>query len=431
MVNPGAAALSEKATGDASRTGGRSGRPRTRWWGLWPAIVLLLSAGCEGPPAADGIPIGLLLSYTGALASTSTNSERALLMAIEAANQAGGLDRKSFRLISRDTRSDPRKVAVPAGELLDAGSAILIGPDFSDFLTQLRPLLRERTILLPSFATASDIEYKPASWFVMGPSLVRLACHLLGQATADERHNAIQIVGTGSYNGSLSFVLSNRHMLPKHVLSTEQASSPMAVRPLTRVLVEADAYVLAAPPSTASSLVYALTAIGALGDPRRWYLSPILHTPAFLESIPKGVLDGARGVSSGTVAGAAEFRDQFVERWHEEPLDDAYPFYDAGAIAVLAIQRAMREEGAIPTGTGLSRHLVAVTQGGGTSVRWNEIGRGLQLLREGQEIGYFGLTGQLQFDDVGKTTTVSARSWTIGPAGFVDQPHATNCDSVR
>jgi ABC-type branched-subunit amino acid transport system substrate-binding protein len=431
MVNPHPEGVPENAARDRDPTGGLSPGARTRRTALIAAIVLAVVTGCEEPPASDGIPVGLLLSYTGSLAANSANSERALLMALDAANQSGGVDRKRLRLVARDTRSDPRKVSVPAGELLDAGAAILIGPDFSDFLTQLRPLLRERTILLPSVATASDIEYKPASWFVMGPSLVRLACHLLGQAAADGRHNPIQIVGPSSYNGSLSYVLSNRYNLPKHVLSTNQASSPTVVRPLTRALVEADAYILAAPTTTASSLVYALTAIGALGDPTRWYLSPTLHSPAFLEAIPKGSLDGARGVSSGTVAGAAEFRAQFLERWHEEPLDDAYPFYDAGAIAVLAIQRALRDEGTIPTGTGLSRHLVAVTQAGAMSVRWNEIGRGLELLRAGAEVGYFGLTGELQFDDVGKTTTVSARSWTIENTGFVDRPHSTNCDSVR
>jgi hypothetical protein len=55
---------------------------------------------------------------------------------------------------------------------------------------------------------------------------------------------------------------------------------------------------------------------GALGSPSQWYLSPTLHTPALLETIPKGVLAGAHGVASGTVAGASDFRARFEERWH-------------------------------------------------------------------------------------------------------------------
>jgi branched-chain amino acid transport system substrate-binding protein len=393
------------------------------------ALALPLGAGpaCQEPPTDDPIRIGLLLSYTGPLASNSINSERALAMAIEAANDAGGVEDRRFAVLARDTRSDPNKVSGPVGELLDAGSAILIGPDFSDFLTQLRIILEERTILLPSFATASDVEAKPASWFVMGPSIARVACELMGESSADGRRKVMQIVSSGSFNGSLSFYLSNRYSLPKHVLSANQASSPTAVAPLTRALEEADAYLLAATPDRASSLVYALTAIGALDDPTQWYLSPTLHTPAFLESIPRGALDGARGVATGTVAGAADFRAVFAARWQEAPLQDAYAFYDAGAIAALAIQRALRDEGAIPTGTGLSRHLIAVTMAGGVPVKWNELGRGFELLRDDQEIEYVGLTGQLQFDAVGKTLTTTTKWWTIGQEGFVDVPHSSAC----
>jgi branched-chain amino acid transport system substrate-binding protein len=398
-----------------------------RYWGsAW--LLGLLCVGCADAADDNDVRIGLLLSYTGPLASYSINSERALLMALESANDAAGLQGPRFRLMPKDTRSDPSKVALPARELLDAEPALLIGPDYSDFIIQLRPLLKDRTVLLPSFATASDIEYKPASWFVMGASLSRVACELLGASAGDGRHRALQIVSPGSYNGSLSYVLSHVHNLPKHVLGTDQAASADTVRPLARALIDADAYVLAASPEVAASLVYALTAIGALEDPTRWYLSPTLHSPAFLESIPRGVLRGARGVSSGTVAGAADFRALFNSRWHEAPLDDAFSFYDAGAIAVLAIQRALRVEGAIPAGTGLSRHLMAVTSADGTPVRWNEIGRGLELLRQGHEIGYFGLTGQLQFDAVGKTQTVSTKWWTISDDGFADVPHSSKCN---
>jgi ABC-type branched-subunit amino acid transport system substrate-binding protein len=390
--------------------------------------MLGASSACEDHPASgDPIHVGLLLSYTGDLASNSINSERALVMAIEAANAAGGVEDRPLKVLARDTRSDPAKVTGPASELLEAGAALLIGPDFSDFLTQLRPLLRERTVLLPSYATASDIEYKPASWFVMGPSLARVACELMGQTRSDSRRKAIHIVSPGSYNGSLSFMLSNQFDVPKYVLSTEQASSATALNELTRVMVDADAFLLVTQPDTASTLVYALAATGWLGDPKRWYLSPTLHTPAFLESIPKGTLEGARGVAPGTIAGAAEFRSTFTTRWHEAPLHDAYAFYDAGAIAALAIQRALRNGGAIPEGTGLSPHLVAVTKAGGTPVNWNEIGRGFELLRAGQEIEYVGLTGQLQFDNVGKTRTTTTKWWTIGEEGFLDVPHSTTC----
>jgi neutral amino acid transport system substrate-binding protein len=391
------------------------------------ALALTTAPACEQAAQDDPVVIGLLLSYTGGLAANSVNSERALQMVIDAANDAGGIDGRRFEVQARNTRSDPSRVTGPASELIRRGSAVLIGPDYADFLSTLWPILRERTLLLPSLGTAGDIEYKPLSWFVMGPSVWRLGCELMGQARADGRGKVIQIVSPSSFNSSLAYALSNLYQLPKQVLSIDQTSSPATVWPLRDALMEADGYVLAAAPEAASSLVYALSAIGALKTLKHWYLSPTLHTPAFLASIPKGALDGARGVSSGTVAGAGDFRAHFARRWQEEPLDDAYAFFDSGAVAVLALQRAVRDEGRIPGGTGLSRHVVAVTRAGGIPVEWSEIARGLQLLRDGQEIEYFGLTGQLQFDDAGKTQTVSTKWWGIDGEGFVDLPHSSNC----
>jgi ABC-type branched-subunit amino acid transport system substrate-binding protein len=384
---------------------------------------------CETPPQDDSIPIGLLLSYTGYLAANSVNSERALLMAIEAANRGDGVGGRPLRVLARDTHSEPRKVLEPADELYAADIAVLIGPDNTDLATQLRRLLQTRTVILPSFATASDVEFKPSSWFVMGAGLVQVACQLVSQYKADGRQNPLMVISPSGYNSSLSWEMLNRFGMPKYVLSTEEISSGAAVRPLTEALRSADAYILAASPTSASPLIYALAAIGALDDPSRWYLSPMLHTPVFLESIPKGVFEGARGVAPGTVAGAGDFRAQFAARWHDVPLDDAYPFYDAGAIAALALQRAQARTGTIPSGTtsDLSDHIIAVTRAGGVSVKWNEIERGLQLLRDGQEIEYFGLTGQLQFDVAGLAQNASTKWWTIGPEGFTDLPHTSEC----
>jgi hypothetical protein len=139
------------------------------------------------------------------------------------------------------------------------------------------------------------------------------------------------------------------------------------------------------------------------------------------------MLDGAHGVATGTIAGATDFSEQFARRWQDAPLDDAFPFYDAGAVAALALQRALAREGSIPAGSGLVPHIVAVTRASGTPVRWNEVGRGLELLRNGEEVGYIGLTGALEFDASGQTTAANTSWWTVGPAGFADIPSSSNC----
>jgi ABC-type branched-subunit amino acid transport system substrate-binding protein len=391
------------------------------------AMTISAAPACEPGETRNEIPVGLLLSYTGYLAANAINTERAVLMAIESANEAGGLDGRRLRVMARDTRSDALKAVAPTRELLDAKVAVLIGPDYGDVLAELESILETHTVLLPSFATFDYIQYKPHSWFVMGPGPNRFACEMVAQARADGRQNIVQLVSPNNFNAVLSWNLMQHGGLTKHALSAAQVSTIATVQPLADALAQADAYLLAASPDVAASLVYALTALGALDDPTRWYLSPTLHTPAFYQSIPKGSMIGARGVAPGTVAGSAEFRTRYQARWQDSPLDEAYPFYDATAVAVLGLQRALREELTIPSGDGLSPHLVAVTRAGGIPIRWNEIPRGLELLRQGEEVEYFGLKGQLNFDAIGRTQAAATNWWTISEDGFSDLPRDTDC----
>jgi ABC-type branched-subunit amino acid transport system substrate-binding protein len=328
-------------------------------------------------------------------------------------------------VVARDTRSDVRKVRGAAQELIDAGASLIIGPDNVDLVSDLRPLFLDRTIMLPSINTSSDLLWKPPAWFVMGASAGKVSCELAAQVRRDGRKSPLVIVNPNGYNNTLAWDLTNRYGMAKYVLQNDQASTKETVRPI--VSATADAYVLATFPPAGSSLISALTATGLLADPTRWYLSPALHTPFFLQSIPAGALEGAWGVAPGTVAGAADFRATFQARWQDDPLDDAYPFYDTGAIVALALQRALAREGAIPAGTRLGAHVTAVTRPGGAPIRWNELPQGLERLRRGEEVEYLGLSGPIEFDAAGQTPAAATKWWTIAAEGFTDMPKQGDC----
>jgi ABC-type branched-subunit amino acid transport system substrate-binding protein len=359
------------------------------------------------------------------LAANSTNSERAFQLAIESANALGGVGGRRLRIIARDTRSDPAKVAQPAQALLDDHVALFIGPDTSDLAVELREMLLDQTAILPSYVTAHSNFRRPDWWFVMGAGTARIACELKAQIDHDKRQHPVVLTDASGYDSLIGWELTRRYGMPRLELPDDGASNSDTIVPIMQA--GADAFLLIAPPRTASSLVYAMAAIGALGDPTRWYLSPTLHSPVLLETIPKGALDGARGVAPGTMVGAADFRALFKARWDDTPLDDAYAFYDAGAIAVLAMGRSMARQGSIATGKALAAHVTAVTHPGSVRVAWNELDRGIRLLDEGQEIEYLGLTGLIEFDVSGQTATASTRWWTIGPDGFKDL-EAGSCD---
>jgi ABC-type branched-subunit amino acid transport system substrate-binding protein len=398
-------------------------------WGLalLCAAGLLADCGSDSAPP-DEVRIGVLLSYSGAGAANSTNSERAVQLAVENANAAGGVRGRRVDLVARDTHSDPATVTMPAAELLSAGASLLIGPDTPELAVPLVTPLRDQVLLLPSIATAHSPFRRPPGWFVMGTGTARYACELEVQLTTQGRKKPVVVVDSNSYDGLIGWELVRRYGLPQVVLPIRTSNSA-TLQPI--LALEADAYVVSALPQPATSLIFAMAALGALGDPGRWYFSPSLHTPAFLETIPKGMLTGAHGVAPGTVAGAADFRDRFQARWQDKPLDDAYPFYDAAAVAVLALQRSAVREGTTAPGPGLVKHVDAVTRFGGMPVQWDQLALGLQLLAAGQEIEYQGVTGFIRFDLSGQTPSANTKWWTIGPAGFEDVARSGDCSDLR
>jgi ABC-type branched-subunit amino acid transport system substrate-binding protein len=396
---------------------------------LAPLILAALAAtSCDSASAPSGeISVGLLLSYTGPLAADSINSDRALRMAIEAANAAGGVSGRPLRIVARDTGSDPARSMARTRELIDAGVALMIGPDTNDVASAARNALGDRTLILPSFATSSDVLYKRPSWFVIGAPIGRIACELAAQLRADQRQSPLLIFNPSGYSASIAWTLTNQYGYTKFVLPDGGAPTGATIAQITTS--HADAFVLAAAPSSAVSLIYSLLANGTLKDPTRWYLSPTLHSPTFLDLIPTGGMAGARGVAQGQGTGpdTDAFRARFAQRWQDDALDDAYPFYDAGALAALSLQRALIQDKAVPTGTGLSKHIVLVTKPGNPEVPWNQIGDGLERLRRGEEITYVGLSGHLQFDELGETPGATTSWWTIGSNGFDFRASTSDC----
>ena len=391
--------------------------------------VALALGGCGAAPPGEDVRIGMLLSYSGAGAANSVNSERAVQLAIESANAAGGVQGRRLRLLARDTHSSPERVIAPANELMQAGASLLIGPDTPELAVQLVTPLEKQVLLMPSILTAHSPFRRPPGWFVMGTGTARYACELEEELRAHDRKNPVVVVDDFGYDSLVAWELTRRFGIPRVVVRTNQASNSTTVDPI--LSANADAYVLAVLPQPATSLIFAMAAVGGLGDPGRWYLTPSLHTPAFLDTIPKRMMTGAHGVAPGTVAGAASFRERFTARWEDDPLDDAYPFYDAGAIAVLALQRAMVRQGSAAAGPQLIEHVLAVTRPGGAVVEWDKLAMGLQLLAAGQEIEYQGVTGLIQFDLSGQTNSGNTKWWTIGPTGFEDIQRSGDCSAFH
>ena len=96
-------------TTDLPAARSRRARFRTAWRAVVSGVAVVLAAGCaaeatRGPPP-NAIVIGAALPFSGPLSTTGVQLERALRLAIEDVNAAGGVNGRPLYLKVRDTNS--------------------------------------------------------------------------------------------------------------------------------------------------------------------------------------------------------------------------------------------------------------------------------------------------------------------------------------
>ena len=261
---------------------GSGSRPGRAWLVTLLGLILPAEVTCSShEDALDGIPIGLLLPFTGGDSLTSANLERAAIYAVDRVNAAGGVRGRRLKLIAADTHSDVARSGPAAEQLLDRGAVVLIGPEKPEIAEQLLPLLAERGVAFvsPLIGAANEPSGACATpWFRLG-----LSAKTLGEALAKEvfqvSHQATVVFGRESYNEALREAFSRRFATLGGEVGLElelRLGSDGNADAVRRVLQEpaSSAVILATSPGQGAAFVNDLDA--AAPQKPRWFLSPLL-----------------------------------------------------------------------------------------------------------------------------------------------------------
>jgi ABC-type branched-subunit amino acid transport system substrate-binding protein len=384
--------------------------------------VVVVAGGCvQGPEIGGaGLPIGVLLPFTGDVAASGTNIERAIIFATDAVNAAGGVADTPLRLIARDTASLNDVGIDAARSLIDDDDVIaLLGPEEDDIAKRVVPLIRAGAVVQisggvtsPTFTTINDDGY----WFRTVPSTLTQAQTLAERMAADGVRSAALLYvedeyGTG-YTSVLSFELNSRGIDVRQESSFSALDQGFGALLRDVLSDEPDALVLMGYPKSGAAIVQEWAIAGGRG---RWYLTGKLKDDGFLQNVPPGALNGAVGVSPAVAADFAKFTVAFGERWDgDQPLPAAYFYYDAAAILALAMEAAsVSAGGAVPAAADVRDHLRAISEPPGTSFAWYELDAALEAIRAGDDIDYRGASGTVDLDRFGDTTDERVETWTV------------------
>jgi ABC-type branched-subunit amino acid transport system substrate-binding protein len=386
------------------------------------AVCLALAAGpaCLASRSAlpqDGVKVGVLLPYTGELASVGQNLERAVILANERlASAEPDPGSPPFRLLFRDTHSDDVQGYIAAEELVEREQvAFLLGPEEASLAEAMAPLLRDRAVAITGGAVSLDSSSGVNDWFRIVPTAKRMGAALADRMVVDGVRSLAIVHATDSYGLAFSRLAADEFRARGGTVPLTAPLSPdVGTGDLVREVAGSrpDAILLVAYPTAGAALVQEWA---NLGSNERWYFAPSLRSEVFALNVPPGLLDGMVGISAGLPADARNFANAFSRRWGgEQPTPNAHYYFDAMVLAGLAHRCAVARTGTTnPTPRDLAAALVAVSGPGGTIRTWQDLPAALQAVESQAEIDYRGASGAVDFSPDGNVPQGFVQFWTI------------------
>lgn len=382
---------------------------------------MLVAVGCQGSGDAEerpGVTIGALLPFTGELAASGPSEERGIMLAIEAANRAGGIAGLPILLKVEDTHSDLRRGCDSAQRLFGVGVSALVGPDEPALAGELEPLLADQaTVMLSGGISArAELGNEPSRWFRIFPSAKTVTAEL-----------AKRMVQSGVKSTSIVYVDDNYGSTFAALFAASFASLGASV--VDQVALESDVssirfrhgmpdnVVLVAYPRQGALAFQHLQASGFSG---KWFFAPTLDSEQFVLNALPGPLEGMVGISPALTADSAEFSRQFRERWSgAEPSLHANFYFDSTAVLALAFAEAQVRLNRKPSSDELAESVRAVSGPPGQTITWNELEAGMQAVAAGTKVNYRGVSGPIDFDKDGDVAQGLVRFWHVANGAIV------------
>ena len=420
-----------------------SRRMRLPWLACLVGFALF---GCEKEQTVDEEPkelirIGAALPFSGPRASTGIHLERALMLAVEDVNRAGGVNGKQLSLKVRDSNSGSSRGRDEIIKLFDVDDiSYLVGPEEDHLALSMVGEVKRRDVmqLLPSITSPSITDSgTKGAWVRLVPSTLTMGCALATKANADGITTTRTIAERDDYHLELATVFSSAFSSlggrahPTVSVASDESSYKRAIAQVNRYT--SDATLMLAYPGTAATIIKEMSR----GDEVRWYLSPMLRDDALLWNLPEGVVENSVGVSpslssnaecdldqaSGGVGGvdpsthceadaADRFAKYYEDRWGTAPLLTAHFYYDAVIMLALGLEGAASDGHDDPSPQQLLPYITTHSEDD-DRVAWDSLDEGLDLAGDGRPIHYVGAAGEYEFNRRGQNIRTLVDTWVI------------------
>ncbi len=350
-------------------------------------------------PQGDGtLTIGALLPQTGDLAFLGPPEFAGVKLAVKEINAAGGVLGKPIKEIDTDSGDDAPDVANPSVDsLINQKADAIVGAAASGVSLNVIDKITGHGIVQFSPANTSDkLSTYPDKdlYFRTAPPDV-LQGRVLADLIAEDGHQKLAIIarqdayGTGlAENTEKFFTEGGGEVVAKEIYGTDTTNFASVVSKIKAASPDAIALVAF---NETENIVPELVAQGLPNKSIPWYFVDGNLSNSY--KFPKGTLEGAKGTLPGA-ASPEEFQQKALAV--DPKLEDfsyAPESYDAVNLIALAAEAAKSD-----SGQAIGSQLINVSKGG---EKCSDFKSCKALLDAGKDIDYDGVSGPVEFNDVG------------------------------
>ncbi|HVC78593.1 MAG TPA: ABC transporter substrate-binding protein [Candidatus Micrarchaeaceae archaeon] len=384
-----------------------------------PAAMLL--AACGGGTSSSGVALNFTMTigdvepFTGDLSALGAPADKAVTLAVDQLNKASkdaGLS-VTFKLVSADTQTDPQAALSAARKVIDEGATCLTGPATTpESLAILNGVTKARKITMLPSATAAKLRLTDdgGTIFRTAPPDNLQAMALVTAVQAQLGSAQGKTVSIGYQNSPYGEGLANtfkdawtklggKIQGPVGYDPTQPSYNSEAAKILAN---NPDAYVFADFPDTFGKVAAALLRTGNF-DPSKLFVSDALAVSPIPSTIPAAALNGAHATNAGSPLGTPQAAD-FDKLYTSAPgpgrfaLDDNN--FDSGILCGLAAIAAGSNDPAA-----INAQIRKISGPTGQEFTFTKLGDAMKALRAGTQIHYMGVSGAIDFDAKGDTST--------------------------
>lgn len=364
---------------------------------------------------SDGVlTVGSLLPQTGSLAFLGPPEFAGVDLAIQDVNAAGGVLGKDVKGVKADSGDTDSGIApAETDKLLDAKSDVIVGAASSGVsMTVIDKIMSAGSVMFSPANTSTDFDNgdysKPDLYFRTAPSDILQGAVMSNLLIEDGKQNVAILARQDAYGETLAEEIGKglENAGSKVAATVFYGENAQSYDSQVQEIADAkpDAVVLVAFEETTTIVPQLVQAGVAPKDVSTYFVDG--NTADYSGKLPDGTLEGTKGTIPGAET-SGDFKERLLEV--DPDLKDysyAAESYDAVIVSALAAIAADSD-----AGDKIAKEIPGITTGG---EKCTEFKACADLLADGTDIDYDGVSGPIELGETGSPTAASIGIYEYG-----------------